>query len=339
MAELTDFFTMVRGFLTVFLPRVRCASPHTIRSYTHAINLFRRYLADTHGLTLTTVTFDAVTQASVTGFLGWLTSRGANPATANQRFMALKSFLSYCAGQDPRLVAVYLDIQHVRRVRQPGRALDALSVDAVEALLAAPGQASVHAIRDTFFLILLFDTAARVQELLDLTIGDFTLDTRHPGVHLTGKGRKTRYLPVADSTIAHLRAHLAASFPQGWQPDDLVFFTTRDHRHHPMSQDNVAYFLKRHADQARLTRPDIPATVHAHQFRHARAQQLFRAGVPLVYIKEFLGHASITTTNIYATVDPDMLRDTLDKANPPTQPTAPLTPDDEDHILRLCGLK
>jgi len=155
MAQINQFFTMVRGFLTVFLPRIRCASPHTIRSYRHGIDWFRRYLGDVHQLTLTQVSFDAVTQATVTGFLGWLTDRGASPATANQRLMALKSFLSYCAGEDPSLVAVYLDIQHVRPVRQPGRTLDTLTINAVEALLNTPGQDTIHAIRDTFFLVVM----------------------------------------------------------------------------------------------------------------------------------------------------------------------------------------
>jgi len=338
MSELPAFFTLVRGFLTVFLPKVRCASPHTIKSYREAINLLLRYLNTEHQLTVANITFETLNRSTVTGFLAWLSERGAAPSTINQRLMALKSFLSYCAGEDPALVAIWLDTQHVRTARQPVRRLDCLSDTAVEALLNAPGQNTPHQIRDTFMLVLMFDTAARIQEVLDLTIADVITGPREQGVYLTGKGNKTRYVPITGTTVGHYQAHLKASFHGDTRPGDLVFFTTRNQQRHPMSQDNVAYLLHRYADQARVTCPDIPERVHAHQLRHARAKQLFRAGVPLAYIKEFLGHADISTTNIYASPDPDMLRDTLNQTSPPGQPeTYPW--EEDDMILRLAGLK
>jgi len=339
MSDLPAFFTLVRGFLTVFLPKVRCASPHTIKSYREAINLLLRYLQADHQLTLAQISFEAVTRSTVTGFLAWLSDRGAAPSTINQRLMALKSFLSYCAGEDPALVAIWLDIQHVRHARQPVQRLDYLTDQAVEALLNAPGQNTPHQIRDTFMLVLMFDTAARVQEILDLTIADVVTSPRERGVYLTGKGHKTRYVPITETTAGHYQAHIKASFNGDTRPGDLVFFTSRNHQRHPMSQDNVAYLLRKYADQTRPACPDIPERVHAHQLRHARAKQLFRVGVPLAYIKEFLGHADISTTNIYASPDPGMLRDTLDKTNPPGQPETYPWENDEDMILRLSGLK
>jgi site-specific recombinase XerD len=338
MAELSPFFTMVRTFITVFLPRIRCASPNTIKSYRQAINLFRRYLQDQHGLRLDQISFDHVTRSTVTGFMGWLGGRGSSPATVNQRLMAMKSFLTWCAGEDPALIAIHLNIQQVKPARQPQKPLDYLSVQAVEALLNAPGQATPKTIRDTFMLVIMFDAAARIQEILDLRIGDVTVSPRERGVHLTGKGNKTRYVPIAQTTVEHFQAHVAASFRGEVKPDDLIFFTTRGGRRHKMSQDNVIYLMNRHADKAREHYPDMPTRIHPHQLRHARAKQLFRAGVPLAHIKEMLGHANIATTNIYAHPDPDMLAETLAKANPPGQPETYPWQNDETMILRLAGL-
>ncbi len=106
-----------------------------------------------------------------------------------------------------------------------------------------------------------------------------------------------------------------------------------------MSQDNVTYLLNKHANTARVACPDLPERIHAHQLRHARAMQMLRAGVPLPHIKEFLGHANITTTSIYASADNKMVREAIQKAVSTTVELAPLWKGPDDLILRLAGLK
>jgi site-specific recombinase XerD len=188
-------------------------------------------------------------------------------------------------------------------------------------------------------ILLMFDAAARVQEILDLTVADIDTHPERGRVTLTGKGRKTRVVPIMDKTGRHLDQYLSLFHGDRRDPDALLFFTLRAGRRYPMSQDNVVYLLNKHAAAASTDCPEIPEHVHAHQLRHARAVQMLRAGVPLPHIKEFLGHANIATTGIYATADNQMVRDAIQKAGSTTPEPAPIWKGDDDLILQLAGLK
>ena len=110
-----SFFKQVRGFLTVYLPKHKCCSPNTVKAYRDTLNLFRHFLREKKGIAFTGLRFDLITHAIVYEFLAWLQdTRGCQAATKNHRLAALKSFLHYCAIEDPALMAIYMDIQHVR---------------------------------------------------------------------------------------------------------------------------------------------------------------------------------------------------------------------------------
>lgn len=334
-----DFFRLVRAWLTVHLPRARRLSPHTIRSYKTAMVMLLDYLRHTRQIKLTEVTFDQITHASITGFVTWMMEdKRLAASSASQRLAAVKSFLSYCAGEDPGLVAVWLDIKRVKPVRTPARPPDGLTMPAVDALVRAPGQDTRRGVRDTTIILLMFDTASRVQELLDLTIADIETTPGRGRVTVTGKGRKTRAIPIMDKTGRHLDQYLGAFHPSAPDPGAFLFYTVREGRHHQMSQDNIAYLLGKHAAAARESCPELPERVHAHQLRHARAMQMLRAGVPLPHIKEFLGHASITTTSVYASADNEMVREAVQKAGSSTPEPAPTWKGNDDLILQLAGL-
>lgn len=335
-----DFFTLVRRWLTSYLPRSRRLSPHTIRSYKTALNTLLVFLGETRSLKLEQIGFEAINYGSMNEFLTWLMdNRQLSPSTANQRLAAIKSFLSYCAGEEPALVAVWLDVKRVRPARAPEHAPDALGMAAVEALIRAPGQQTRRGLRDTTMILLLFDAAARIQEVLDLTVADVRTTAESGQATLTGKGQKTRTLPIMDKTGRHLEQYLDLFHPGDRDPGALLFYTVRAGEHHPMSQDNVSYLLNKHADTTRESCPEIPEHIHAHQLRHARAMQMLRAGVPLPHIKEFLGHANISTTEIYASADNPMVREALQKAASTTPDLAPIWKGPDDLILRLAGLK
>ncbi len=335
-----DFFALVRSWLTVHLPRARRLSPHTIRSYKTAINLLLDHLRETQQLKLADISFEVINRATIAGFTTWLLeTRNISPSSVNQRLAAVKSFLSYCAGEDPALAAIWLDVKQARPARTPTRTPDALSMPAIDALIRAPGQHSSRNVRDTTMILLMFDAAARVQEVLDLTVADIDTALGAGRVTLTGKGRKTRVVPIMDKTGRHLDQYLTLFHGDRHDADAVLFFTIRSGRRYPMSQDNVAFLLNKHAAAARATCPEIPGHVHAHQLRHGRAMQMLRAGVPLPHIKEFLGHASIATTGIYATADNQMVRDAIQKAGSTAPEPAPIWKGNDELIPQLAGLK
>lgn len=336
-----EFFPLVRSWLTIHLPRARRLSPHTIRSYKTALNTLLDYLRQSRDLKLTEIGFEQITRTTINEFLVWLMeTRHLSASSANQRLAAVKSFLSYCAGEDPALVAVWLDIKRVKPARTPSRPPDALTMLAVDALIRAPGQRTRRAARDTTIILLMFDTACRVQELLDLSTADVDTTPGHGHVTVTGKGRKTRTIPIMDKTGRHLDAYLTLFHPDGAAAVEApLFYTVGGGSRHPMSQDNITYLLNKHADVARQSCADVPPRIHAHQLRHARATQMLRDGVPLPHIKEFLGHASITTTSVYATADNEMVRQAIQKAGSTTFDLVPTWKGDDDLILQLAGLR
>lgn len=267
-----DFFPLVRSWLTIHLPKARRLSPHTIRSYRAAINALVAYLRETRQIKLAEITFEAINRSTITGFITWLQqAKAIGPSSANQRLAAIKSFLSYCAGQDPALVAIWLDVKQIRPVRTPVRQPDALTMPAVEALIRNPGQDTPRGIRDTTMILLLFDAAARIQEVLDLTIADIDTTPGSGRVTLSGKGNKTRVVPIMDKTARHLDQYLDLFHPgRRERGGTVVFYSVRAGQRHLMSQDNVTYLLNKHAAAARSHCPEIPEKIHAHQLRHAR---------------------------------------------------------------------
>ncbi|GAA5225905.1 tyrosine-type recombinase/integrase [Paeniglutamicibacter antarcticus] len=335
-----EFFALVRSWLTSYLPRSRRLSPHTIRSYKTALNTLLAFLGETRSLKLEQVGFDAITYSSMSEFISWLMDvRHLGASSANQRLAAVKSFLSYCAGEEPALVAIWLDVKRVRPARAPEHVPNALSMPAVEAMIRAPGQQTRHGLRDTLLILLMFDAAARIQEVLDLHPADIVTTPGGGAVTLTGKGRKTRTVPIMDKTGRHVEQYLKMFHPNPIDTDAWFFYTVWAGEQHQMSQDNVAYMLNKYAAIVQGQCPKVPEHVNAHQLRHARAMQMLRAGVPLPHIKEFLGHSNISTTEIYASADNQMVREAIQKAASRTPDPAPIWKGPDELILRLAGLK
>ncbi len=340
-----SFFKHVRGFLTVFLPKNKCYSTHTVKAYRDAINLFRQFLFEEKKISFTDISFDRINHEVIYEFLAWLqNTRGCEASTKNLRLAAMKSFFHYCAMEDPVLMAIYMDIQKVQSQRLARSRVEYMSETALKVLLEQPNAASRCGHRDRFFMILLYDTGARIQEVLDLKLKDIHLKDQTPCIYLTGKGNKTRAVPLMDKTIAHLYEYMKIFHPDGYLKNDLyLFYTLVKGLKGKMSEDNVSCFLKRYAESAHQVCSEVPLRMHAHLFRHTRAMHLYQAGIPLSYIKDFLGHVSVNTTDIYASTDTSMMRAALEKINKgedkQTSQIVPVWQGNEEMILKLCGLK
>jgi integrase/recombinase XerD len=217
-----------------------------------------------------------------------------------------------------------------------------LTETALQTLLQQPDTTTTAGRRNQVFMILMYDAAARCGELTSLRVRDLRLDTAHPVVYLHGKGGKTRIVPLLARTVEHCRRHLRRC--HGDEPagsDAFVFFTTIHGQHQPVSADTVAAFLKAYGISAGATCPEMPKRVHPHMLRHTRAMHLYRQGLPLPLLADYLGHVSIESTRIYAYADTEMKRIAIEKADPlhnQTPPPQPIWAGDDDMILKLAGL-
>jgi site-specific recombinase XerD len=158
----------------------------------------------------------------------------------------------------------------------------------------------------------MFNTGARVQELVAMCVRDLQLDTL-PQVRLYGKGRKERLCPLWPQTADLLRA-LLAERGRDVPLDQPVF---RNHRGGQLTRFGVRYLLRKYCELAKIATPTLGTKrLHPHSMRHSTAVHLLRAGVDITTISHWLGHASVTTTNRYATVDLDMKRKAIEHARP-----------------------
>lgn len=341
--QTTDsFYRHLREWFTAFLPRQRGAAQNTITSCRHTWNMLLGYVAEHHHVAVDKLTFTMVDRPTVTEFLDHMrATKSWTASTYNQRLACIRSFFTYAAAAEPTLTIYLADIAAIPRLKAPVAApVKYMSTDAVTALLAVPDPGTRTGLRDQFFMILMYDLAARDAEMLAINLAD--IDTKRLTVDLLGKGSKPRRLPITSETAQHFGRYADVFHPNP-EPTTPMFYTVRNHHPTRMSDDNVARFIRQHATTAKARCPDVPARVHPHMLRHSRAMHLYQAGMPLALLTEWLGHADPETTLIYAHADTEMKRHALEKANSVTTTRnplpAPLWHDREDIIQRLCGLK
>ncbi len=344
--EKNEFFRLLREYLTIYLPKQKNASGHTLKSYRETLNLFITFLAEQKKCSLCNITFDDVGQASVNGFLEWLSeSRKCGTSTINQRLSVIRAFLKYSGSRNPVVNDHYISMQSVPfRKRGEKFTVDHFSEASLEAMLKQPDPSKKKQHRDLFFMILLYDTGARDSEMLGLCPADVVVKNTSPYVLLKGKGKKERTVPIMEQTKQHFLSY-ARRF--GIDPNDSttpLFYTEIHGRKCRMSDDNVARFINKYAAMARRTCDEVPDRVTPHMWRHSRALHLYRKGVPLPLISEWLGHSDMETTLIYAYADTEMKRIAIEKAtngNHPlcTKVSVGLNDADDDTIRFYCGLK
>lgn len=342
---MNDFFKAVRGFITDYLPKQKCCSANTIRSYRITLNLLVSFLREEKHLSFKEIDFGVLTRTVIIEFLEWLeTERKCSVSSRNQRLAALRSFFNYAGLVDCVNAQTSFMVSKIPRKNEPGKVVQYLSETALETLLRQPNLSDRLGLRNGFFMILMYDTGARCDELLRLRLCDMNANTKHPVAYLTGKRNKTRVVPLMEKTVEHYRRYLK-EFHEGTKPtDDKNVFYTIIHGHtSSMSPDTPAAFIKQYGESASRECPEIPARVHPHMLRHTRAIHLYRNGMPLELVSQFLGHANIDTSRIYAYADTEMKRAAIAKADrmliSDNCPAQPIWDGDEDMILKLSGLK
>lgn len=309
----TDFAVCLRRFLTAHLAGLRGFSPNTIASYRDTFKLLISYFRDQRCVPPEKLVLDCIDAAAITGFLDWLEAgRGNSTSTRNQRLAAISSFYTWMQSQDPARMACCQDILAIPAKKQHRPSVNHLTVEQTRCLLAQPDRSTRQGRRDATLLATLYDTAARVQELADLAVRD--IRTQRPAmVALTGKGGKTRHVPLMGNTTALLAAYLTEHrLTNPGHEDHPVFFN--QHRA-KLTRGGIAWIIRKY--QASTHDPALAsADLSPHVLRHSKAMHLYESGVPLPYIRDILGHVDLSTTEIYARASAEAKRKALEAAYP-----------------------
>jgi integrase/recombinase XerD len=307
----TDFSVHVTSFLTHYLAAQRNLSPNTIKAYRDVFTLFLRFCRDVQGIAPERLGLEQMDVSRVEAFLDYLErERKSSDRTRNHRLAALHAFFRYVQTEEPARMLQCQKILAIPQRRCPHPTVTYLSKEELAEILAQPDLRMPRGRRDAVLLSVLYDTGARVQELIDLSAGDVRLDSP-PQLRLLGKGRKMRAVPLMGNTVQLLRDHLRENHLDGPEQFEKPLF--QNARHHRLSRSGIRYILQKYLARARGRRPSLNRTVSPHSLRHSKGMHLLQSGISLDIIRDFLGHVDVKTTQIYARANLEMKRNALEK--------------------------
>ncbi len=333
----TDFGVQMTSFFTMYLPTRRNLSDNTISSYRDTFKLMLSFSESMKSIPADKLKLKDFTETFVSEFINWLAkNRGNSAATQKQRLAAIHVFVNYLKTRVPDYLLEYQRILDIRVImhRQPD--VGHLTAPQVEAVLAAPDISDPYERRDMVLLSLMYDSAARVQEICDLTVKDLRL--RKPyAVSITGKGNKTATVPLMKETADVLKKYLSDTKLDHPEKCDSPLFS--NHRGEKLTRAGITYILKKYCARVHKDDPSFPEKVSPHMLRHSKAMHMLQAGIDLTYIRDFLRHSQITTTQVYAKVDVEMRRTIIEESAPKVVPGLPDWRKDASLMSMLSNIK
>jgi len=315
MRKVTDFANYLTLFFSAYLAGVRNLSKNTIMAYRDTFRLLLLFCHEVCGIRPEKLTIAMVEPNLVIRYLDWLqTERNCSVSTRNQRLAAVHAFFRYLQAQEPEYLFLCQKILQVPFKKNSKAIIQHLTPEQTTLLLKQPNPKIKTGRRDITLLSVLYDTGARVQEICDLRVRDVRLE--HPAlVTLTGKGRKSRHVPLLGNTVNLLKTYMQENgmFQNGKQ--DMPLFYNQQHT--ALTRGGITHILQKYTAELSIS---IPQNVTPHILRHSKAVHLLKAGVNLLMIRDILGHASIKTTEMYARVDMETKRKSLESVYPDITP-------------------
>lgn len=311
----------IGNFFTKHLSAERGASPNTIRAYALAICQFVEYLDESHKASPHKATTAVLTKENVLGFLSWLeTERQVSVNTRNHRLAALHSLCRYMLKADIAHMGRWQDILSIKSKKTRPKPISFLSVEGMRLLLESIPADNLSGRRDLALIALLYDSAARVSELINLRPCDLHLG-QPAYIVLRGKGNKNRAVPLQENEVNLLKMYINENFLERDELQTEPLFKNRNGS--KLTAAGVTYLLMKYVTLAHAVNPElVPKNLSPHCLRHSKAMHLLQAGVNLVYIRDILGHSSIITTEVYARADSKQKRDALEAAYKDVLPEA-----------------
>ncbi len=300
-----DFPRLLSDFLLKELPGIRNQSKNTIESYRDTYIRLLTYCRDILSIKPERLCVSDLTAERIIEYLNWLECERANSvSTRNQRLAAIHSLFRYVQTQAPEYMFQCQQVLGIPYKKTEKHVVNYLSEIETKNLLAMPDITTKKGRRDQAMLTLLYDSGARVQELADLRVGDLRLDSPAQ-VKLTGKGRKTRIVPLMDKTVALLQRYISEQHLESASCyEHPLFFNAQDRK---LTRQGIAYILKKYADVCNLQK------ISPHSLRHTKAMHLTEADINPIFIRDFLGHTDLKVTEIYSKTSIKMKKAALDK--------------------------
>ncbi len=319
----TDFSKYISDFLARYLIDEKGASSNTIHAYRDTFVLLLNFIQDIKQIKIEKLTIEKITKKTIIEFLDWIQKeRKCSNSTRNARLAAIHSFYKYLQYESLDNLHECQKIMSIKFKKTKKANINYLTIEGIKLLLQQPNTSCLKGRRDLALLSLMYDSGARVQEIIDLAPSMLRL-TKPATIKITGKGNKARLVPMLNAQIELLKNYIAENrLNEPYTNMYPLFFNSRKEK---LTRAGVNYIVQKYTEMARKENELlIPEKISCHSFRHSKAMHLLQAGVNLVYIRDILGHVSIKTTEIYARADSKQKREALEKAyvnvNPDEEP-------------------
>ena len=306
-----DFADYVHMFFVKYLPLQRGLSKNTISSYSYALMLFYDYCRAVKHIRQDKLVFEKINKTLVEDFCMWLeTEKNNSSSTRNQRLAAIHSLFLYIQTEAIERTSLCRDILEIPVKKAATIPLTYLTVEEITLLFAMPDTSRRQGRRDLALLLLLYDSGARAQELIYLCAGDITFG-KEATVKLFGKGGKTRIVPITPETTKILKGYMKEHKRE--QFDQPIFVNRSNAK---LTDMGITYILKKYVALAKESNPNMyKDPISPHTLRRTKGSHLIQSGVNIYYVRDFLGHSSVVTTERYARNNPEVIRKAIEKAS------------------------
>lgn len=313
--KINHFQQLLSSYFLKYIPERTNYSDNTIKSYRDTFILLFQYHEEYLNKSVAKMSFEILSRKYFEDFLVWLENeKQYSVSSINQRLSALHAFFKYIQMEKPEYIELCASILGIKTRKVPITPMNYLSVEAIKFLFSLHDSSTTEGRREMAILVLLYDSGARVQEIADLTFGDIR-NTKPATLKLTGKGNKTRIIPLMSQTFAILNIYMNdCKRKKEIQPTHPLFFNKKFEK---LTRAGISYIVNKYVKNARSLCPELfSGKISPHTLRHSKAMHLLEGGVNLIYIRDFLGHTSVITTEIYAKSNPEIKRKAIENASP-----------------------
>jgi site-specific recombinase XerD len=259
----------INEWLNSYLPSQQIKSDHTTKAYKDTLSLYILFLETDKKITSSTLSKECFSYEVIEEWLLWLMkNRNCSTKTCNNRLASIRSFLKYLGRKDISYQYLYLAATQIPRKKEIPTNIKGLSKQGIQALLSIPDQMTNTGRRDLTFLVLMYNTATRIDELLSLKIKQLCLETDKPYITVIGKRTKIRTLYLLPRTVEHLKRYILEAHGKNPDEDAYIFYSRNSGIYGKLTQPSIAKQLKKYASIAHQICEDVPIDLHAHQIRH-----------------------------------------------------------------------
>lgn len=297
-SEAINITKYINKYLNEYIQHCKSTSVCTLKSYRDSLRLYLEYLEIT-GINLSNLSYECFNTKNIENWLIYLKdSRNNTNQTINLRLTSLKVFLEFLGKQDISLLYIYTEACTISKRKTPKIKVKGISKNAIQALFNSINQKTKNGRKDLVMFVLMYNTGARLNEILSLKLKDIVLNVKEPYVSINGKGNKLRCLYILPKTVEHLKKYLEENHTNS-EEDDYLFYSVIKGKKTKLSEQSVEKQLRKWAFIANNKCSEIPLNLHPHQLRHSAATHWLDDGMNIVQISYLLGHEQLQTTMIY----------------------------------------